>query len=388
MTETNEAKPQSSKETESKERVGSKKRLIICCDGTWNRVDQETDGAPCPTNVVKLAYRIAQRDPNGTPQLIFYDEGVGTGNLLDRYTGGAFGNGLEENILDAYRFLIANYEPGDELYLFGFSRGAFTARSIAGMIRKCGILKRLVVEEYRAARELYRSDDHPDADICKEFRKKNSVTGDALIPIKLIGVWDTVGALGIPVRGLRSLTAGKHEFHDTELSGSVEYAFHALAIDERRAPFLPSLWDSKPKPGQRVEQVWFAGVHTDVGGGYPETGLSDITLQWMIDKARLTDAQGADQGLAFDAEVMCAHPLSPDPTLPAHDSKRGLYTLTRGVDRVIGRRSRTSKVGPPGADDPTQSLHESVLDRWTTTNWRPAAVRAYLKRKGDRRADQ
>lgn len=106
------------------------KRLILCCDGTWNRADQERNGTPCPTNVVKFAFRLAKRAPDGTLQIVFYDQGVGTGNLLDQYSGGAFGHGLEENILDAYRFLIGNYEEGDEIYLFGFSRGAFTARSI------------------------------------------------------------------------------------------------------------------------------------------------------------------------------------------------------------------------------------------------------------------
>src|SRR5688572_14428618 len=117
------------------------KRLVICCDGTWNSADRESEGVPCVTNVVKVAYRIAKRDGD-IPQVIFYDQGVGTGNLIDKVTGGASGDGLEENIHDAYRFLIANFEPGDELYIFGFSRGAFTARSISGMIRKCGIPSR------------------------------------------------------------------------------------------------------------------------------------------------------------------------------------------------------------------------------------------------------
>src|SRR5919112_1185335 len=117
------------------------KRLILCCDGTWNTADQQKDGEACPSNVVRLAYRIAKRDGD-IPQITFYDQGVGTGNWVDRLSGGAFGNGLEDNIHDAYRFLVGNYESGDEIYLFGFSRGAFTARSIVGMIRKCGILRR------------------------------------------------------------------------------------------------------------------------------------------------------------------------------------------------------------------------------------------------------
>lgn len=353
------------------------KRLVICCDGTWNRVDQEDQGKACPTNVVKLAYRVAKHDKNGVQQVIFYDQGVGTGNILDKYSGGALGKGLEDNIWDAYRFLIANYELGDEIYVFGFSRGAFTARSIVGMIRKCGILDRLAVEQYSAARNLYRSPDEPDETVCQAFRAKNSISGGAPIPIQMIGVWDTVGALGIPVRGLRALTADKYEFHDTELSGTVKHAYHALAIDERRVPFLPTLWDAKPKPQQQVEQVWFAGVHTDVGGGYPEAGLSDITLSWMIEKAE-------HAGLVFDRAVMKAHPLHPDPTLKQHNSKTGLYALTPGADRVIGRTAKTSKSLPPGTEDLRQTVDDSVLVRWMLTDWRPPEVASFLKRRGIR----
>ena len=131
------------------------KRLVLCCDGTWNSADQERNGVPAPTNVVKLAYRVAKRD-GATLQVIYYDQGVGTGNFFDRLTGGAFGDGVEANICDAYRFLIGNYDPGDEIYLFGFSRGAYTVRSIGGMIRKCGILARPCVKHYHAAIELYR----------------------------------------------------------------------------------------------------------------------------------------------------------------------------------------------------------------------------------------
>ncbi|HWS71913.1 MAG TPA: DUF2235 domain-containing protein, partial [Thermoanaerobaculia bacterium] len=128
------------------------KKLVICCDGTWNSADQvQKDGQPCVTNVLKIAVRIAKRDPNGTPQIIYYDQGVGTGNVLDKLEGGLRGDGLEENIHDAYRFLVANYEPGDELYVFGFSRGAFTARSITGMVRKCGILTRAHADRYHDA---------------------------------------------------------------------------------------------------------------------------------------------------------------------------------------------------------------------------------------------
>src|SRR6267378_2487330 len=178
------------------------KRLVLCCDGTWNSADQERNGVPSPTNVVKLAYRVAKRD-GATLQVIYYDQGVGTGNFFDRLTGGAFGDGVEANIYDAYRFLIGNYELGDEIYLFGFSRGAYTVRSIGGMIRKCGILARPYVKYYHAAIELYRDGQHPDQPGPAKFRQDYSISGAEAIPIRMIGAWDTVGALGIPLRADR-----------------------------------------------------------------------------------------------------------------------------------------------------------------------------------------
>ena len=358
------------------------KRIILCCDGTWNKADQEDNGVPCPTNVVKIGYRIA-KCAGDTPQVIYYDQGVGTGNLLDRFTGGALGKGLEDNIHDAYRFLVANYEPGDELFFFGFSRGAFTVRSIAGMVRKCGVLRREFVQHYRDAIALYRSEHRPTDAAAINFRNDYSVSGGADIKIKFIGVWDTVGALGIPLRGLRWFTRGKRQFHDTELSGVVENAFHALAIDERRTPFVPTLWMHKPKPGQTVEQVWFSGVHSDVGGGYPESGLSDIALDWMIGKAR-------GVGLAFDEVAMQAHPLQSDPRAALHNSKTGFYWLTAGIDRAIGRAiADPDEAGSAERNDPMQSVHESVRERWDSDpRYRPPALMDYFKQIGDRRGNE
>jgi uncharacterized protein (DUF2235 family) len=358
------------------------KRLVVCCDGTWNRADQERGERPTPTNVVKLAYRVAKRD-GGTPQVLSYDQGVGTGNSLDRLMGGAFGAGLVDNIFDAYRFLMANYEHGDALYLFGFSRGAYTARSLAGMLRKCGILARASVGRYVEALALYRDPgSHPDDEGPRAFRGRHSLCEGAGIPIAFVGVWDTVGALGIPIRGLRWLTRREHQFHDTELSGSVKRAAHALAIDERRAPFAPSLWSAVPKQGQVVEQVWFPGVHSDVGGGYAEVALSDIALEWMIGRARAA-------GLAFGDSLLAANPLAPDPAGTMHDSKGGLYRLTPGHDRPIGLVP-PDPGGTHGADAPLdgrQSLHESVRARWDADpRWRPKALREYFRRVDDPRA--
>lgn len=363
------------------------KKLVICCDGTWNRADQTTDeGDPCPTNVVRFAYLTANRDGAGNPQILFYDQGVGTGSRVDRWTGGAFGHGLEDNIHDAYRFLIANWEPGDDIFLVGFSRGAFTARSIGGMVRKCGILKRQSVKAYRQALEHYhrRGDDdepdHPDDPIYQDFRATHSLAGDKPIPIRFMGVWDTVGSLGIPLRGLRALTRRKYRFHDTDLSGSVENAYHALAIDERRAPFEPTLWATEPKDGQVVEQVWFSGVHSDIGGGYGAREISDISLEWMLGKAK-------DAGLAIHQQVFAAIGLDPQPLAPLHDSKKGLYRVTFGVDRPIGLKPNPTNPKAPPIADRTQSLHPSVLERWDAgSEYRPPNLADYLGRIGDPRA--
>ncbi|HEY3051967.1 MAG TPA: DUF2235 domain-containing protein [Thermoanaerobaculia bacterium] len=354
------------------------KKLIVCCDGTWNQADQvRKDGQPCVTNVLKMAVRTAKRDGD-VPQLIYYDQGVGTGNAADKLFGGAFGDGLEANIYDAYRFLVGNYELGDEVYLFGFSRGAFTARSIAGIVRKCGILGRQHADKYHDAVELYHSDHDPDDKVSTDFRAQNSLSPKDQIEIKFIGVWDTVGALGIPVRGLAALQKGKFEFYDTELSGSVRFAYHALAIDERRGPFRPTLWDYKPKPGQTVEQVWFCGVHSDVGGGYEEVGFSDIALQWMLDKAEKA-------GLVLDGPALAARPLHPEPMMaPLHNSMTVVYHLTPAYDRPVGLPSPNSKNAGPNGLDPTQSVHSSVLQRWDNDpKYRPGKLRDYFKRSGD-----
>ncbi len=368
------------------------KKLVICCDGTWNKADQEHEGEPCPTNVVRLAYRIAKRDAKGNAQIVFYHRGVGTGNAVDRVTGGAIGEGLEENIYNAYQFLLANYEMGDELYVFGFSRGAFTARSLVGMVRKCGILDHKHARRYGEATRLYRDGVKPTDAVPVKFRAAYSVCGDQSIDVQLVGVWDTVGALGIPLRGLRWLTNRDYQFHDTELSGVVKNAVQALAIDEHRAPFKPAIWEYKPKDWQRVEQVWFCGAHSDVGGGYArekratvtpgqsplEPQLADLSLAWMMEKA-------AAAGLQLDDDTLKSNPLELDPMAKIHDSKTGLYNLVPEYDREIGLAT-IDKVQTPGLDL-TQSLHPSVLVRWDRDpKYRPESLKRYFEKTNDPRA--
>jgi uncharacterized protein (DUF2235 family) len=303
------------------------KRLVLCFDGTWNRPDQK-DG---PTNVYKMYTALSPVDPAGVVQKPFYDEGVGT-HWYDRIRGGLFGSGLSEKIKEGYGFLIKNFEQGDELFLFGFSRGAYTARSTAGLIRKCGILRREYGYKLEDAYELYRKRDAktPDTPDAVAFRNSYSQVTN----IKFVGVWDTVGALGIPVgipwmpMTFRHLIDQRWEFHDVQLSRTVENAFHAVAIDERRPQFQPTLWKQNPQPGEQVmEQVWFAGVHSNVGGGYKDTGLSDTAFMWMQEKA-------AQCGLHFDSRWI-ADNIHANAFGCLRDSRVLLYRLLRGRDRTI-----------------------------------------------------
>jgi uncharacterized protein (DUF2235 family) len=322
------------------------KRLIVCCDGTWNTADQATSGHPSPTNVTKLALSLASEDVTGARQCVYYHPGVGT-SPRERLTGGAFGVGLSRNVLDAYRFLIDNCESGDLLYLFGFSRGAFTARSLAGLIRNSGVLRPENARRISQAWTLYRNRAAmPSGVAATLFRRAYSYEPQ----IQFIGVWDTVGALGIPALGPRWLQPvvtrinRRWAFHDTNLSTHVKGAFHALAIDEQRSAFAPTLWHQQPgADGQEVKQVWFTGVHCDVGGGYPDTSLSDLTLLWMADRAREYGLKFVPHALSSDGPAQMTSDddtdfkVEPDPMAIPHQSWTKFYRLAGPLNRPIGK---------------------------------------------------
>ncbi len=329
------------------------KRLVVCCDGTWNFPDQQS-----PTNVTKVALAIAPEDSDHVEQRVFYHRGVGT-NRFERFRGGAFGAGLSRNVCDTYRFLVQNYEPGDELFFFGFSRGAFTARSTAGLVRNAGVLRPDHADRVGEAYALYRSannDRTPRGREATLFRRSYSYEPD----IHFIGVWDTVGALGIPVDGSRfvRLVNRRWEFHNTDLSTTVHNAFHALAIDEKRRPFKPAVWNvqASAPATQWVEQVWFSGVHSDVGGGYKDHAVSDIPLLWMVDRAKLCGLQfNPDAFVHRSAEpksddvVQTCTWVNPNPLGKLNESRRKLYKLQRplqpqpAVPGCPGRQDRRSQ---------------------------------------------
>ena len=263
---------------------GNVKRIVVCFDGTWNKPAAEALPADqqVESNVRRFYESVQDRAPDGTQQIKWYDHGVGT-QWYDRFVGGAIGAGLEMNIIQGYEFLAKEYAEGDEVYVLGFSRGAYTARSLVGMIRNCGLIKRQLLDlRVAMAYGIYRTrNDDADSFTAKLFRSSFSRE----IKINFVGVWDTVGALGIPLDILKDVNMKFYEFHDTKLSSIVENAFHAIAVDEHRQDYDVCLWDPAAMPQEKLEQRWFIGAHCDVGGGYPDRRLSDMTLRWIQDKA-------------------------------------------------------------------------------------------------------
>ena len=218
------------------------------------------------------------------------------GDLASKVAGGALGLGLSQNLRDAYTFICSNYCEGDEIFLFGFSRGAYTARSVGGLIGYAGLLGKQDLDRFLELWKGYKERDK-NADVLKSFDGRHKS-----VPIKCLGVWDTVGAVGIPAEFAKFDLFFKsyYGFFDTDLGAHVEHAFHALALDERRKNFEPTLWTQTPGvPNQELKQVWFAGVHSDVGGGYPEHGASDIPLAWMA--SEVAPYLGIDFELLEDA---------------------------------------------------------------------------------------
>jgi uncharacterized protein (DUF2235 family) len=297
------------------------KRIAFCADGTWNSSANNT-------NVYKLFKSLTV----SADQMPFYDDGVGAdGDPIWKLVGGAFGTGLWQKIKEGYTKIAHVYEAGDPLFLFGFSRGAFTARSLAGMIAACGLPTENFTDDLvETAFQAYRDKDDRQSLLEK-------LKGCNMYPAKItmVGVWDTVGSLGIPsVFG--AVDPVLYGFLDTGLNPAVLNAYHALAIDERRAQFPPTLWTSQPAQGQKLEQVWFCGVHSDVGGGEPDdvpgtTALSDITLSWMMSKA-------AALGLQMDSTVQAqfASPLDPEYALDTlHTSWNVLdgFPKVRSIDK-------------------------------------------------------
>lgn len=354
----------------------TRQRLILLFDGTWNDHHRET-------NVYRMARSIHDFD-GSIPQRFFYDPGVGT-SKFEKYRGGLLGYGLSENLREGYEWLARRYREGDEIFIFGFSRGAYTARSLAGMIRKCGLVDIVTPGLIADVEAMYRDEHGPDDEKCVDFRSKYAKEPK----IRMIGVWDTVGALGIPHTVFSE--RGKYKFHDTRLSRIVEHAYQALALDEHRGLYDAVLWTGEQKPGQKVEQLWFIGAHANVGGGYPEDPLAKndpqaktdplakISLEWMQRKA-------AGAGLKVDFEHVPDEAYKKAPNDSFAEMFMGGYALASKLlnpgdgrhYRFYGRNAASSKHGDgnPTEQAVNVGIHPTVWQRMIEDkNYRPKTLR-------------
>lgn len=334
-----------------------KKRIVICADGTWNRPEKDRK-KDFPTNVLRLARAIKPIGDDGIPQQVFYDWGIGS--YYDPIAGGATGSGLHKNIMDDYRYIVQNYNPGDELFLFGFSRGAYTIRSLCGLINNCGILKRVDASLIQKAFNHYKSNrasKAPKGEDSLKFRKLHSHESRE---IKFVGVWDTVGAMGIPISFL-GLFEDNDEFYDTKIGNNIRIARHALAIDEHRRDFEPTIWEQREN--MDLQQMWFAGSHCDIGGSYnPDkdgSKISDISLSWMIDESQKS-------GLSIETHLK--EEIDKNPLAKLHNSRRSFYRLKKKYYRLIQH------------DNSSIFIHQSVKFRWENDKkYRPKNLNDYLK---------
>jgi uncharacterized protein (DUF2235 family) len=282
------------------------KNIVVFSDGTG-----QEGGKGNNTNVYKLFNMVEDRTAD---QVTFYDRGLGTG--WRKITGNISGMGISQNIYECYQFIFENYLAGDNIFLFGFSRGATTVRSLSAFIHLFGILPKSRRELIKQAYHIYKIENSKERkNQADDFilRHHNQWT-----KIKFLGVWDTVSALGLPVKSLSTLVDWfpffRHKFHNLTLSESVENARQALAIDDERLTFHPKIWDREIKDYQTMKQVWFCGMHTDVGGGYKEQELSDIPLIWMIEEAKKI-------GLKIYPKNKVR--INPDADGLMHDSRKG-----------------------------------------------------------------
>ncbi len=361
------------------------KKLAVFLDGTWNNVGDDT-------NVWRLKSLCAPTSTDGSPQLVFYKKGV------DGLLGGWFGKGLDQDVTDAYQWLIDHYDPGDDIFIFGFSRGAYTARSLAGFIAKCGLLMAggalgvtQLYNRYRRkdARTLWALLDArdngtlDDATLEEQWMLKYSMA----IHIKLVGVWDTVGELGIPLFSIPGISRSTLAFLTTGLRRPIDNGFHALAIDEHRRAFSPTLWTVRhaddpdpdappPRLLSSVEQRWFVGAHANVGGGYESDPLPQIPLRWIMNKASL-------HGLAFRNDVdLDGSEIKADICDSYRQFLCGTYRwFSRPYGRPIGAPPISDANGT--SSNVNETIDASAFARWNTDRtYRPKNLADWAARHG------
>ncbi|WP_160655116.1 phospholipase effector Tle1 domain-containing protein [Photobacterium alginatilyticum] len=324
------------------------KNIILLSDGTGNSAAKLHK-----TNVWRTYKAIdINSEEVAKTQIALYDDGVGTSSFKPlKLLGGAIGWGLKQNVIDLYSFLSRNYEAGDDIYCFGFSRGAFTVRILVGLVANQGLAQgNNDVELKQDAKDKYES---YLSDWKKRTGQDTQSGNNTPIPIKFVGVWDTVDAYGAPVDEIKDFINRFYPLYipDRQLSQSVEKAVHALAIDDERKTFHPLLWDESNEDGNRIEQVWFSGVHSNVGGGYPDDDLSYVPLVWMLEKAQ-------QHGLRLKNGILGQYRDKANSHGTMYDSRAGLKSLYRYAPRNIDELMNTGKVNIKLA-----KIHDSVVER-------------------------
>jgi uncharacterized protein (DUF2235 family) len=361
------------------------KNIVLCSDGTGN-----AGGKGYTTNVWHLFQSLDLNghlwDPTLCEQLAYHDDGVGTrDNPIHRFWGQATGWGLSQNIRELYLFLVNNYEAGDRIYIFGFSRGAYTARSLAGVIAMCGVIDRRRYEvdelerlskqairilrsafirgvtEWMQSEDAHKKHERSLRESTRQFRLQHAVpiegSDSCQTPIEFVGVWDTVDAYGFPsdmVADWVHFLIYAYKFPDTKLSRLVRNGRQAIALDDERRTFHPVLWDADPNQPERIKQVWFAGVHANVGGGYPKQGLAMISLDWMMSEAEAV--RDATPGLRFISDAREAVRKSANPYDKLYNSRTGFALAYGYTPRDIAALAKAHGIGKP-------AIHESVIRR-------------------------
>jgi uncharacterized protein (DUF2235 family) len=359
------------------------KRLVVFLDGTWNSVDSNT-------NVWRMRALCASKGTDEKPQLVYY--GIGVNGFL----GGVFGQGLDENIRLAYEWLVENYNPGDEIYIFGFSRGAYTARALAGLITIDGILK---PGSPIGVGELFKRYKDGTLNIWQlaERKEKGSIANlttreewllkySQPVEIQMVGVWDTVGSIGWKAGNIRGVSRSQFEYLQTGLRIHILNAYQALAIDEHRGDFAPTLWDKRlarndkdvvavPRSLSSVEQRWFVGAHANVGGGYEHDLLAQAPLRWMMKKAE-------SRGLTFRSDVDLDGDALKAPLADSYkEFADGWYAkVSSPLYRAIGRAPEIREKGTYAVVNET--VDASVFDRWRADPaYRPSNLVDWARRK-------
>ncbi|KAF2807085.1 uncharacterized protein BDZ99DRAFT_536163 [Mytilinidion resinicola] len=383
----------------------SQKRLIVLCDGTWQDSTSDSQTA-APTNVTRFARALSKYAPNPSSpsiqQIVYYQKGVGA-SPLSRLLGGAAGIGISANVREAYGFLANNYDAGDAIYFVGFSRGAYTARAVAGLVAACGLLTKKGMDSFPELYNLYYKEQETDARTTEAEKKAygekqaqflKTLTENGLLEpaaagaIEAVAVWDTVAFdptwfSMTWVARLLGIEPERLEFRNAELSPKIRYGFHALALDETRNAFRPTLWQMPKVPPsanggagdeetwrlREMTQCWFSGKHSDVGGGYSQRWLSDITLAWMV-------AQCESRGLlAFDREYLLdlELPLTEEVEKYWGTEKGETSSDEKGFAWLVDKASRNLPLvsgyrRPMSLTDTNETIHCSIEDRHLGNN--------------------